>query len=132
MQGHFAKLFLILDDVLALNGLRRVKSLPLSQHCRRQRVMSEICKRITSPGKDVVDLRPVVVAFGASMLSSFSRGHAPGPVKGVRQAMRERGIEVHDVKTTRTSCATAATRRSRRYTQCGKEGGSKEIYGVRR
>jgi hypothetical protein len=131
MQEHLKKLLLILDDVLALNGLRRVKSLRFSQHCWRQRVMFEICKRITSPGKDVVDPRPVVVAFGVGMFSSCSRGHAPGPVKGVRQALRERGIEVNDVnETTRASCATAAT--STLCTKGEKDGGGKEVYGVRR
>jgi hypothetical protein len=59
MQGHLAKLLLILDDVLALNGLRR--NLRFSQHCRRRRVMSEIRKRITSSGKGVV-----TVAFGGA------------------------------------------------------------------
>jgi hypothetical protein len=37
------------------------------------------------------------------MFSSCSRGHAPEPVKGVRQALRERGIEVHDVNEDYTS-----------------------------
>jgi hypothetical protein len=127
-------MFLILDDGLALNGLRRVKSLRFSQHCRRQRVMSEICKRITSPGKDVVDPRPVVVAFVVGMFSSCSRGHAPAPVKGVRRALRKRGIEVHDVNEDYTSqlCNSCHKKVKPLFTQGGKEGGGKEVYGVRR
>jgi hypothetical protein len=83
--------------VLALIWLRLVQSLRFSQHCRRQRVMSESYKRIMSPGKEVVDLCPVVVAFGAGMFSSCFCGYAPGPVIGVRQVLRERGIVVHGV-----------------------------------
>jgi hypothetical protein len=103
MQGHLEKLLLILDDVMALNELRRVKSLRFSQHCRRQRVMSEIFRRVTSPGKDVVDPRTVVAAFGAGMFRSCSRGHAPGPSKCARRAPWERGIEVHTVNEDYTS-----------------------------
>jgi hypothetical protein len=132
MQRHLAKLLLILDDLLALNGLRRVKILRSSKHFRRQRVMSEICKRVTSPGKDVVDPRPVMVAFGAGMFRSFSRGHAPGPVKGVRQALRERGIEVHDVNEDYTGqlCSSCHKKVKALYTQGGKDFGGKDVYGV--
>jgi hypothetical protein len=53
-------------------------------------------KRITSPEKDVhrrpvVDLRPVVVAFGAAKSNSCFRGQAPGPVEGMKRALRVRG-----------------------------------------
>jgi hypothetical protein len=40
MYRQLAKLFLIFDNVLALNGLRRAQSLRFSHHCRRQRVES--------------------------------------------------------------------------------------------
>jgi hypothetical protein len=36
LQEHLAELFHILDDVLALNGNRRVQSLRFPQHYRRQ------------------------------------------------------------------------------------------------
>jgi hypothetical protein len=65
--------------------------------------MSEICKRVTFPGKGSVDPRPVVMAFDAGMFSSCSRGHAPGPVKGARRALRERGIKVRDMSEDYTS-----------------------------
>jgi hypothetical protein len=82
----------------------------------------------------VVDLHPVVVAFGAGMSSSCSRSQAPGPVKDVRQALRERGIEVHDVNKHYTNqlCNSCHKKVKALYTQVGKEGGDKEVYGVRR
>jgi hypothetical protein len=38
-----------------------------------------------------------MVAFGAGVFSSSSRGHVPRLVKGVRRILREQSIEVHDV-----------------------------------
>ena len=128
MRAHIAALFRILDRVLALNGLSRVRGLRFSQHCRRQRVMYDICERITAPaGKDD---RPVVVAFGAGMFSSCSGGHAPGPVKGVRRALRERGVEMYDVNEDYTSqlCNCCHSKVVPMYSQ----GGGKAIHGVRR
>ena len=129
MIEHITALFLILDRVLALNGRRRVRDLRFSQHCRRQRVMGDICSRITSP-VDEDDMRPVVVAFGAGMFSSSSRYHAPGPVKEVRTALRKRGVEVYDVEEDYTSqlCNSCHVK----VVPMCQEGGRGEIYGVRR
>ena len=77
LQLHIDALFKILDRLLQLNGRRRVRSLRFSQHGLRQRVMYNICQRITAPVGE--DEHPVVVAFGAGMFSSCSRGHYPGP-----------------------------------------------------
>ncbi|RLN26509.1 hypothetical protein BBJ28_00024584, partial [Nothophytophthora sp. Chile5] len=130
MMAHLEQLFLILNRVLALNGLRRVRGLRFSQHCLRQRVMYDICDRITSPGAAVEDDRPVVVAFGAGMFSSCSRGHCPGPVKGVRRALRERGVEMYDVNEDYTSqlCNCCHGKVVPMYSQ----GGGMAIHGVRR
>ena len=128
MKAHIAELFLILDRVLALNGLRRARGLRFSQHCLRQRVMYDICERITASAGE--DDRPVVVAFGAGMFSSCSRGHAPGPVKGVRRALRERGVEMYDVNEDYTSqlCNCCHSKVVPMYSQ----GGGMAIHGVRR
>ena len=104
MEVHIYELFIILDRVLELNGRRRVRDQRFSQYCLRQRVMHDICKRITT-SPDTTDKRSTVVAFGAGMFSSCSRGHAPGPVKGVRRALRDRA----SMRTTPVSCATVAT-----------------------
>ncbi|RLN94995.1 hypothetical protein BBJ28_00019981, partial [Nothophytophthora sp. Chile5] len=141
MMAHLEQLFLILNRVLALNGLRRVRGLTLnglqrvrglrfSQPCLRQRVMYDICDRITSSGAAVEDDRPVVVAFGAGMFSSCSRGHCPGPVKGVRRALRERGVEMYDVNEDYTSqlCNCCHGKVVPMYSQ----GGGMAIHGVRR
>ena len=127
MMAHLVELFLILDRVLALNGMRRVRGMRFSQHCLRQRVMYDICKRITDAGEDD---RPVVVAFGAGMFSSCSRGHCPGPVKGVRKALRERGVEMYDVNEDYTSqlCNCCHGKVVPMYN----EGGGMVIHGVRR
>ena len=128
MMTHIAELFRILDRVLALNGLSRVRGLRFSQHCLRQRVMYDICERITAPMGE--DDRPVVVAFGAGMFSSCSRGHAPGPVKGVRRALRERGVEMYDVNEDYTSqlCNCCHSKVVPMYSQ----GGGMAIHAVRR
>ena len=130
MMAHIQQLFLILDRVLALNGMRRVRSMRFSQHCLLQRVMYDICERITSPGVAVDDERPVVVAFGAGMFSSCSRGHAPGPVKAVRRALRQRGFELYDINEDYTSqlCNCCHGKLVPMYSQ----GGHMAIRGVRR
>ena len=71
-----------------------------------------------------MDTRDVVVAFGAS------KGHAPGPVKAVRDALRKKGVEVHDVQEDYTSqlCNTCLCKVVPMYSQDG----VKAIYGVRR
>jgi hypothetical protein len=68
------------------------------------------------------------------MFNSCSRGHAPAPVKGVRRALRERGIGVHDVNEDYTSqlCSSFHKKVKPLYTQGGKDFGGKEAYGVRR
>jgi hypothetical protein len=53
MHAHIQALFLVLDRLLDSNRLRRVPSLRCSQHCRRQRVMSDICKRIMLVTKEL-------------------------------------------------------------------------------
>ena len=128
LQLHVDALFKILDRLLQLNGSRRVRSLRFSQHGLRQRVMYDICQRITAPVGE--DERPVVVAFGAGMFSSCSRGHCPGPVKGVRRALRERGVELYDVNEDYTSqlCHCCYNKVVPMYS----EGGTKAIHGVRR
>lgn len=78
--SHIRELYTILPAVVQLNCERRVRSLRFSQHCLSQRVMHDICNRILA-SDDPTDDRLVVVAFGAAMFSSCSRGHAPGPVK---------------------------------------------------
>jgi hypothetical protein len=129
MLAHIAELFKILDRLLQLNGMRRVRGLRFSQHCLRQRVMYDICQRITASA-DVPDKRPVVVAFGAGMFSSCSRGHCPGPVKEVRKALRRRGVEVYDVNEDYTSqlCNCCHNKVVPMYS----EGGGYAIHSVRR
>ena len=128
MRTHIAELFLILDRILALNGERRVRDMRFSQHCLRQRVMYGICERITATSEE--DDRPVVVTFGAGMFSSSSRGHAPGPVKGVRKALKKRGVELYDVNEDYTSqlCNSCHGKVVPMYSQ----GGRMAIHGVRR
>ena len=72
----------------------------------------------------------MVVAFGAGMFSSCSRGHAPGPVKGVRRALRERGVELYDVNEDYTSqlCNCCHGKVVPMYS----EDGGMAIHGVRR
>jgi hypothetical protein len=96
--------------------------------------MSVICKRMTSSWLDEVDRRPVVVAFERGMFNCCFSGHAPGPVQGLRRALRERGTEVHDVKGDYTSqlCSSFDKKVKALCTECGKDGGGKEVYGVRR
>ena len=129
MLAHIAELFNILDRLLQLNGMRRVRSMRFSQHCLRQRVMYDICQRITASA-DPSDKRPVVVAFGAGMFNSCSRGHCPGPVKAVRKALRRRGVEVYDVNEDYTSqlCNSCHSKVVPMYSK----GGGKAIYSVRR
>lgn len=129
VQLHMTALFKILDRLLQLNGRRRVRSLRFSQHGLRQRVMYDICQRVTaSPNNG--DNRPVVVAFGAGMFSSVSRGHCPGPVKGVRRALRERGVEMYEVNEDYTSqlCNGCHCKVVPMYS----EAGGHAIHGVRR
>ena len=128
MRAHIVALFLILDRVLALNGLGRVRGLRFSHRCLRQRVMYDICERITPPKAE--DDRPVVVAFGAGMSSSCSGGHVPGPVKGVRRALRECGVEMYDVNENYTSqlCNCCHSKVVSMYS----EGGGMAIHEVRR
>ena len=128
MRTHIVALFGILDRVLELNGKRRVRSLKFSQHCLRQRVMYDICKRITDGCEG--DKRSPVVAFGAGMFSSCSKGHAPGPVKEVRRALRRRGVAVYDVQEDYTSqlCNGCKEKLVPMYS----EGGGYAIHGVRR
>ena len=91
---HIAELFKIIDKVLEHNFRSRVRCLKFTQFGRKQKVMHDICERICA-STDQEDERGVVVAFGAGMFSSSSRGHCPGPVKGVRTALRRRrGVEV--------------------------------------
>ena len=129
MLAHIAELFKILDRLLQLNGMRRVRSMRFSQHCLRQRVMYDISQRITSSA-DPSDNRPVVVAFGAGMFSSCSRGHCPGPVKEVRKALKRRGVEVYDVNEDYSSqlCNCCHTKVVPMYS----EGGGMAIHSVRR
>jgi hypothetical protein len=128
-RAHITELFKILDRVLDLNDLSRVRGLRFSQHCLRQRVMYDICERITATTEEDDD-RPVVVAFGAGMFSSCSRGHAPGPVKGVRKALRKRGVEMYDVNKDYTSqlCNCCHSKVVSMYSQ----GGGMAIHGVQR
>jgi hypothetical protein len=128
MAMHISELFKILERVLQLNGRRRVRSLRFSQHCLRQRVMYDICKRITE-GCEGDERRPVA-AFGAGMFSSSGKGHAPGPVKEVRKALRRRGVEVYDVNEDYTSqlCHCCHNKVVPMYS----EGGEFAIHGVRR
>ena len=109
--------------------MRRVRSMRFSQHCLRQRVMYDISQRITSSA-DPSDNRPVVVAFGAGMFSSCSRGHCPGPVKEVRKALKRRGVEVYDVNEDYSSqlCNCCHTKVVPMYS----EGGGMAIHSVRR
>ena len=94
---HIAELLKIVDKVLEHNFRSRVRCLKFTQFGRKQKVMHDICERICAP-TDTEDERRVVVAFGAGIFSSSSKGHCPGPVKGVRTALRRRrGVEVYDV-----------------------------------
>ena len=128
MRTHIVEMFGILERVLELNGKRRVRDLRFGQFCRRQRVMYDICKRITV--SDVNDLRKHVVAFGAAAFSSSSKGHCPGPVKEIRKALRRRGVEVYDVNEDYTSqlCNCCKQKLVPMYS----EGGNMAIHGVRR
>ena len=126
MLAHIAELFKILDRLLQLNGMRRVRGLRFSQHCLRQRVMYDICQRITASA-DPSDKRPVVVAFGAGMFSSCSRGHCPGPVKEVRKALRRRRIDVNEDYTNQL-CNCCHNKVVPMYS----EGGGYAIHSVRR
>eukprot|EP00835_Amoeboradix_gromovi_P000901 NODE_34_length_31639_cov_0.254375.p7 type:complete len:345 gc:universal NODE_34_length_31639_cov_0.254375:12141-11107(-) len=96
MVLHITALFKIIDAVLARNFRSRVRCLKFKQFGRKQKVMHDICQRICQPLNED-DEREVVVAFGAGMFSSSSKGHCPGPVKGVRTALRRSGVEVGDV-----------------------------------
>jgi hypothetical protein len=84
----------------------------------------------------VVDLRPVVVSFGAAKFNSCSRGHATGPVEGVRRALRERGVEhVHDAQKHYTNqLCNSFSKAVPMYTEGGGpgRGKGKGVYGVRR
>ena len=103
MRVHISRLLALIDPILLHHGARRVRSMRFTQYGRKQKVMEEICDRIVRGGVSDEDERPVIVAFGAGMFSSCSSGHCPGPVKGVRKALRRRGEEVHDVNEDYTS-----------------------------
>ena len=62
--------------------------------------------------------------------SSCSRGHAPGPVKGVRKALQRRGVVVYDVNEDYTSqlCNGCHNKVVPMYS----EGGAFAIWSVRR
>ena len=114
---------------MAHNFRNRVRCLKFTQFGRKQKVMHDICQRICRPvNKD--DTRAVVVAFGAGMFSSCSKGHCPGPVKGVRRALRSRGVEVSDVNEDYTSqlCSACHQKVEPMYG----ENGGKAIHSVRR
>ena len=126
---HMVELFRILDDVLQHNFKSKVRGLKFTQFGRKQKVMHDICKRIcTSP--DVDDKRNVVVAFGNGMFSSTSKGHCPGPVKGVIAALRRRKVEVYVVNEDYTSqlCSQCHEMLEPMY----REKKCKAIYSVRR
>jgi hypothetical protein len=96
-------------------------------------VLEQICDRITST-KDVKDKRPPIVAFGDGLFSSSSRYHAPAPVKGVRKALRRKGIPVFDIDESFTSQLCNSCHNKVVPMRCERIGGvrGKEIWGVRR
>jgi hypothetical protein len=106
----------------------RVRGLKFTQYGRKQKLMYDICKRICMP---IRNERPVIVAFGAGMFSSTSRGHCPRPVKGVRTALeRRRGVEVVDVNEDYPSqlCSECHQKVNPMYSENSREA----IYSVRR
>ena len=129
MVLHIGALFKIINAVLAHNFRNRVRCLKFTQFGRKQKVMHDICQRICQPVNEDDD-RAVVVAFGAGMFSSSSKGHCPGPVKGVRRALRSRGVEVSDVNEDYTSqlCSTCHQKIEPMYGESGGEA----IHSVRR
>jgi hypothetical protein len=64
------------------------------------------------------------VAFSAGIFSGSSRGVAPGPVDGVRQALRERGIEVRVVnEDNMNQLCNKCFKKVRACTEDGRDGG---------
>jgi Putative transposase DNA-binding domain len=133
MERHIRAVYQILDKILELNGKRRVRGLRFGQYVRRQKVMHDICTRIIA-NPDKSDTRKVVVAFGAGMFSSSSKGHAPGPVKGIRKALRRKNVEIYDVNEDYTSqlCHCCYEKLVPMYSEGGEEGEGEAIHGVRR
>jgi hypothetical protein len=124
---HIRALYPILIEVLELNCRRRVRSQRFSQYCVRQRVMNAICNRITKGNPD--DKRIPVVAFGAAVFNSSSKGHRPGPVKAIRTALKRKGVIFRDVDEDYTSqlCNECHVRLIPMYCR-----GGRELYEVRR
>ena len=84
---HITALFAILDPLLAHCSSWQVQAMQFNQCGLKQKVMEDICNHIVQGGVAEGDKRPVVVPFGAGMFSLCSRGHCPGPVKGVQKAL---------------------------------------------
>ena len=132
LELHIQCLLQMFDKVLELNGKRRVRSLRFTQYGRRQRVMHDICERIVKKPTETDD-RPVIVAFGDAGFSSSSLGHAPGPVKAVRKALRQKKVELYDVNEYNTSklCHGCHKVLEPMYSEGGAKKGE-PIHGVRR
>ena len=125
---HITELFRIIDSVLEHSFRSRVRCLKFTQFGRKQKVMHDICERICTSEDDD---RQVVVAFGAGMFSSCSKGHCPGPVKGVRTALRRRrGVAVVNVNEDYSSqlCSECYQKLEPMYGESGGEA----IHSVRR
>jgi hypothetical protein len=92
--------------------------------------MHDICVRITECNSDANDSRPVIVAYGAATFSASSSGQCAGPVKGVRKALRQHGVEMYDVYEDYTSqlCSCCHKKLEPMYS----EGGEFAIHAVRR
>jgi hypothetical protein len=92
--------------------------------------MHDICERIITCSSDPDGTRPVVVAYGAGAFSASSSGQCSGPVKGVRRALQQRGVEMYDVQEDYTSqlCSSCQMKMKPMYS----EGGESAIHGVHR
>lgn len=130
MRSHIAALFLIVVRVRNLYRQRRVLSLRFTQYVLGQRVMNDMCERIVTAPAKAGDTRPVMVAFGAAKFSSSTPGHPPAPVRGLRRALRDRGVVVHDIDEYNTSklCHLCHLELS----DMRGQGGGETIYAVRR
>lgn len=79
MMEHVRVMSRLLPRILRLNCSSKVRSLRLTQYGRKQRALSELCKRILKCGARDGDKRPVRVGIGDAAFSSSMRGHFPSP-----------------------------------------------------
>ena len=72
-----------LHEIFAFFGQPRMPKLRWKTHITKFKALDHLCRQLSQGSSQTV------VAFGAAGFSSSSRGHAPGPVKAIRERLRQ-------------------------------------------